>query len=123
MLVVDDNVDAADSLAMLLQHEGPRGADWPTTARRRWRWRRARQPDVVLLDIGLPGMDGYEVAARLREAGHERAASGRHHRLRPGGGPAPLAAAGFDHHLVKPVDGAVLRKIITDISTRFERAT
>ena len=63
------------------------------------------RPDVVLLDIGLPGMDGYEVARRLREPPRRRRArAGRADRLRPGRGPPRSREAGFDHHLVKPVD-------------------
>ena len=66
MLVVDDNVDAAETLAHLLQvwgcdvqvvHDGPAAIQAAISA----------VPNVVLLDIGLPGMDGYEVAGRLRE--------------------------------------------------------
>src|SRR5262249_39841379 len=66
VLAVDDNVDAADSLARLLGlqgHEVPTAYDGPTA-------REAAQvfrPEVVFLDIGLPRMDGYEVARRLRE--------------------------------------------------------
>jgi signal transduction histidine kinase/ActR/RegA family two-component response regulator len=108
VLVVDDNHDAAASLASLLGLWGHQvavahdGAHALETAR-------AFTPDVVLLDIGLPGIDGYEVARRLRrEAGLPRpvliALSGYgqetdRHRGRD---------AGFDEHLVKPVDPDVI---------------
>ena len=72
----------------------------------------------MLLDIGLPGMDGYAVAARLREAGHDRAALvaltgyGQDEDLRRS------SRAGFDHHLVKPVDVAALRRLIAEVAGR-----
>src|SRR6516164_5438912 len=65
VLVVDDNKDAAESLYLLLEqlgceavvaHTGPAGVEAA----------RAKPPDVVFLDIGLPGLDGYEIARRLR---------------------------------------------------------
>ena len=91
ILVVDDNRDAADSLAMLLQlgghevrtaHDGLEAVEAAAAFR----------PDVVLLDIGLPKLNGYEAARRIREQpwGRRRAA-GRPDRLGPGGGPPPLA--------------------------------
>jgi signal transduction histidine kinase/DNA-binding response OmpR family regulator len=104
VLVVDDNVDGAESLAMLLRlggsevvlaHDGPAGLE----AAREFR------PDVVVLDIGLPGMDGYEVARRLRADPATKDALlvavtgyGRDEDR------ALSREAGFDHHLVKPVD-------------------
>jgi two-component system CheB/CheR fusion protein len=118
VLVVDDNVDAADALQYVLKlgghdvtvaHDGPGALAAAAAA----------PPELVLLDIGLPGMDGYQVAARLREAGHDRAALialsgyGQEEDLRRS------RTAGFDHHLVKPVDGATLRKLIADLSSRF----
>ncbi len=114
VLVVDDNVDAARALGRLLEllghqvqvaHDGP-GALAAADAVR---------PELVLLDIGLPGMDGYAVAARLRDAGHRGAAlvalSGygqEEHVLRS-------TEAGFHHHLVKPVDFALLRRITSEL--------
>jgi len=121
VLVVDDNVDAAHAMKHVLKLSGHRvtlAHDGPGALAAA----AAEPPELVLLDIGLPGMDGYAVAARLREAGHDRAALvaitgyGQEEDLRRS------TAAGFDHHLVKPVDGAVLRKIIADLSTRFARA-
>ncbi|VTR92782.1 chemotaxis protein : Two-component hybrid sensor and regulator OS=Sorangium cellulosum (strain So ce56) GN=sce0929 PE=4 SV=1: PAS_9: HisKA: HATPase_c: Response_reg [Gemmata massiliana] len=104
ILVVDDNVDTATSLGMLLEmhghevetaHDGARAVESA----------RERPFDALLLDIGLPGIDGYETARRVRAlAGVPRpliiAVSGYgfdHDRVRG-------QEAGFDHHLVKPVD-------------------
>jgi PAS domain S-box-containing protein len=112
ILVVDDNQDAAESLALLLRAEGhevrtaPDGATALDLVP-------AYQPEVVLLDIGLPKMDGYEVARRLR--------------AREGGRCGLLVAltgygqeedrrrateAGFDAHLVKPADLGVLHELL-----------
>jgi two-component system CheB/CheR fusion protein len=68
VLVVDDNVDGAESVAMLLEHAGhavrtARDGTEALAVTGEFR------PDIVLLDIGLPGMDGYEVARRLRGRG------------------------------------------------------
>ena len=92
ILVVDDNRDAAESLAMLLgisgheTHTAHDGAAALEAAR-------ALRPDVVLLDIGLPKLNGYEVCRRIREQpwGKEMIAH-RAHRLGPGGGPPAIAA-------------------------------
>ena len=114
VLVVDDNVDAARALGRLLEllghhvavaHDGPAALATASTVR----------PELVLLDLGLPGMDGYAVAARLRDAGHHRAAlvaltgyGQAEHRQRS-------SEAGFDHHLVKPVDFALLGRITAEV--------
>ena len=120
VLVVDDNVDAAHAMKHVLKLSGHRvtlAHDGPGALAAA----AAEPPELVLLDIGLPGMDGYAVAARLREAGHDRAALvaitgyGQEEDLRRS------SAAGFDHHLVKPVDGAVLRKIIADLAAACAR--
>ncbi|SMF97412.1 PAS domain S-box-containing protein [Methylomagnum ishizawai] len=117
LLVVDDNRDAADSLALLLEllgievrvaYDGSAAlallAEFP--------------PDVVLLDLGMPGMDGYEVARRIRGqpggrdialfalTGWGQAAD--RHRTRLGG---------FDQHLVKPVDFEDLRRLLAEVGT------
>jgi two-component system CheB/CheR fusion protein len=118
VLVVDDNVDAARTLEQVLSRAGHRvtlAHDGPgalATAA-------ALSPQVVLLDIGLPGMDGYAVAARLRAAGHDRAAFvastgyGQDDDLRRS------KAAGFERHLVKPIDGAALRQLLAEVGERF----
>ena len=109
ILVVEDNQDAAESLATLIELMGHEvrsvhdGASALETAA-------AFRPDVVLLDIGLPDMNGYEVAPRLRQQpGLERIALAaltgwgqEEDRLR-------ARTAGFDHHFVKPIDVDGLR--------------
>ncbi|WP_341318499.1 CheR family methyltransferase [Paraburkholderia sp. IMGN_8] len=111
ILIIDDNADASEALAMLLANEGHQvetrldGVSGISAAA-------TFSPDVVLLDIGLPGMDGYEVARRLRESGSNRnvilvAVTGY-------GLPADRfrsAEAGFDHHLTKPVDYEALIRL------------
>jgi CheY-like chemotaxis protein len=112
VLVVDDSVDAADSLALLLKLAGQEvrvAYDGPTALLTAQEFR----PQLVFLDIGMPGMDGYEVARRLRAL--------------PLPGPVMLVAltgwgqegdrrrslaAGFDQHLVKPVELETLRAVL-----------
>lgn len=104
ILVVDDNRDAADTLAELLRLQGHavslayEGAQALALAER-------ERPDVVLLDLGLPGMDGLEVARRLRAA--PATARSRLIALTGYGQDSDrraTALAGFDAHLTKPVD-------------------
>ncbi len=101
VLVVDDNHDAADTLCMLLQASGAQASvarDGPQALA----MMESYQPAVVLLDIGMPGMDGYEVARAIRKSHRAPvtlvALTGwgqQHDRQR-------AFAAGFDHHVVKP---------------------
>lgn len=112
VLVVDDNEDGAESLMFLLQsmgkevstaRDGLQAIELTVTFR----------PDVVLMDIGLPRLSGYDAARRIREM--------------PGGDRIVLVAltgwgqdedrresseAGFDHHWVKPVDLQALRELL-----------
>jgi len=117
VLVVDDNVDAAQMLGQLLRlagHEVSLAHDGPAALAAA----AAAPLDLVLLDIGLPGMDGYAVAARLRAAGHAGPALvaitgyGREDDIRRS------RDAGFDHHLVKPIDVAQLRRIVLEVIGR-----
>jgi CheY-like chemotaxis protein len=113
ILVVDDSQDAAESLALLL---GTKGHDLRTAYNGEAALEvvDAFRPEVVLLDIGLPRMDGYEVARQLRKrpetehallialTGYGQDQDRRH-----------SAQAGFDYHLVKPVHPDELLKLIT----------
>jgi signal transduction histidine kinase len=111
VLIVDDNRDAADSLAMLLQFEG-RQTRCAYSGEAALQEVATFDPQLVLLDIGLPGLDGYEVARRLKAAAPKLrviALSGYgqvEDRQRS-------AAAGFDAHLVKPVDLDALKRALT----------
>lgn len=116
ILIVDDNRDSADSLAMLLKMMGNEtcaayDGEEAVTGAHRFR------PDVILLDIGLPKLNGYEACRRIR-------------RLEPGNEMVIIAQtgwgqeedrqrthdAGFDHHLVKPVDPQALMKLLRSLS-------
>jgi PAS domain S-box-containing protein len=112
ILVVDDNINAADSLATLLELAGHEvrvayeGEAAVLVAE-------AFKPQVVLLDIGMPGMDGYEVGRLLRQKPQTRSALLI--AITGWGGPEDLRRskeAGFDHHLVKPVEPAALQRLL-----------
>ena len=111
VLVVDDNRDTAQAEAMLLRMHGHQ-VTIAHDGRSALELFESIRPDAVLLDIGLPVINGYDVAAQLREQGHKDelliAVSGygqaedRERSLR----------AGFDHHLLKPVDVRELMRIL-----------
>jgi len=118
ILVVDDCLDTTESLRILLEvrgHQVDTACDGPTGLEVALRF----HPEVVLLDIGLPRVDGYQVARRLRQVpGMEDilliAMTGfgqdeDHLRAR---------AAGFDHHLLKPFDLALLERLLDAHGTR-----
>jgi CheY-like chemotaxis protein len=110
ILVVDDNVDSADTMAEILKlwgHEVETAHDGPGALEAA----RAYRPDAVLLDLGLPLMDGFETARRLREEGLAKllvavtgfgAAEDRRR----------AKEAGFDTHLTKPVSPDALRRVL-----------
>lgn len=112
VLVVDDNVDTAESLALLLRlkgHEVEIAHDGPAALKKA----RSFHPEVVLLDIGLPGLDGYQVASRLRR--RRRTARALLVALTGYGQEEDqhlAREAGFDHHLTKPVDLAVIYELL-----------
>lgn len=112
ILVVDDNVDAADTLALILQHEGHQ-AEAVYLSTQALEQAQSFKPHVVLLDIGLPGMNGYELAARFRSMPELQ---GMRLIALTGYGKAEdyerTKAAGFDDHLVKPVDASTLKQAL-----------
>ncbi len=102
ILIVDDNADSADSLAMILNHSG-HTAQPVYGAADALEQAAAFDPEIVLLDIGLPGTDGYEVARQLRGRG----SNARLIAITGYGQPEDVRRAqdaGFDAHMVKPVD-------------------
>lgn len=112
LLLVDDITDVADSLAVLLELEGYE-VRTAYTGRSALEVAHVFQPEVVLLDLGLPEMDGFEVARRLRAS---RMPSIRLLIALTAYGSAEdrarTHAAGFDHHLVKPVEPEVLLNLL-----------
>jgi CheY-like chemotaxis protein len=118
VMVVDDNADAAESLALLLEAEGHRVVV-EYDGRGAIEKARTHMPDVFLLDIGLPGMDGFELARELRKFpqaddavfialtgyGQEDDRKRSHD-------------AGFDHHLVKPVEPSALVDLLASLDAR-----
>lgn len=115
ILVVDDNVDAAESIAELLRdlgHETVVAHDGPSALEAA----RSLHPNFCLLDIGLPVMDGYELAQRLRASG-DLPEGARIVALTGYGQDADRrrsAEAGFDTHLVKPISLDVLADVLVD---------
>jgi len=115
ILLVDDETSVADAMGMLLSLEGHQVKVAPTGPAA-LEIAAAFRPEAVLLDIGLKGIDGYEVARRLRELPAARAAllvavTGYGHAEAR----ARSLAAGFDHHLVKPVDPERLLDLLAGI--------
>jgi CheY-like chemotaxis protein len=117
-MIVDDNVDAADTLGMLLELEGheTQAVYVSTEAIER---AKTFKPDIVLLDIGLPGMNGYELAGRFRSMPE---LDGVRLIALTGYGKSEdqqrTKAAGFDDHLVKPVDAMTLKTALLRASNR-----
>ena len=116
VLIVDDNQDAAEMLAEYVQSLGYRvriAFDGPSALS----VAREMSPRIALLDIGLPVMDGFELARRLRAAARPRSASSS--MAITGYGQESdrerTRAAGFDAHLVKPVDMEALEGLLRSL--------
>ena len=117
ILVVDDNRDAADSLATMLRmsgHETRTAYDGSEAVQAA----QAFRPEIVLMDIGMPKMNGYEAARRIRqESWGERMVLialtgwGQEEDKRR------AVEAGFDHHLTKPIEAAALEKLLAGINS------
>jgi PAS domain S-box-containing protein len=123
VMIVDDNIDAAESLAALLETQGHRVnvQSHPLVAIDA---ARANPPQLFILDIGLPEIDGYELARRLRTEPAVRDAL--FVALTGYGQPHDRVlskAAGFDHHFVKPLDPEKLHSLLTAVDVETPRAT
>jgi len=112
ILVVDDNRDSAESMALLLRLAG-HTTSLAYDGRDALEFATVQAPDVVVLDIGLPGMDGYEIARRLRALPQTRdsllialTGYGQEEDLRRS------RAAGFNEHFIKPVDIDLLLRTV-----------
>ena len=112
ILIVDDNVDAAESLAMLFEGQG-HTAIVEANGLKGLEAALSHLPDIVILDIGLPDIDGYALAKRLRaEDGTRNAVLLALTGYGQEQDKELARAAGFDHHLVKPVNFLELEKLI-----------
>ena len=118
VLVVDDNVDSADSIAAILETSGHE-VEVAYSAQKALEMAVEHQPDIVLLDIGLPDMDGFEVAKHLRQTpelkqmrliaitGYGQQSDRQRSR-----------EAGFDEHMVKPVEWQKLEELLASLMKR-----
>ena len=115
---MDDNADSADSTAAILATSGHE-VEIAYSAQKALEMAVEYKPDIMLLDIGLPGMDGYEVAKHLRQTpelkemrliaitGYGQESDRQRSR-----------AAGFDEHVVKPVDWRQLEELLASLMKR-----
>jgi two-component system, sensor histidine kinase len=114
ILIVEDNADARDALRMLLELDG-HVIQAAAEGMEALEIVRGKDPDVALIDIGLPGIDGYEVARRLRARGGRRPVMIA---LTGYGQPEDrqrATEAGFDALLVKPVDPSALTDLLATL--------
>jgi CheY-like chemotaxis protein len=114
ILIVDDNTDAAETLCMLMKSLGQREVHTASNGSQALATAHSLHPDIVLLDLMMPEMDGFEVARRLRREVWAKdlmliALSGwgqDEHRRR-------AREAGFDRHVTKPADLAALQSVLS----------
>jgi CheY-like chemotaxis protein len=114
VLIVDDDADSAEGLRMMLQLSG-HSVETASTGTAALELARAFHPDVILCDLGLPGMDGFEVAASMRADPVLR--STRLVALTGYGQPEDIdrtSAAGFNAHVTKPSDPDELIRMVDD---------
>lgn len=115
VLIVDDNIDAAETMRLLMQSLGAGDVRTAASGPEAIEAGAQLRPDVVLLDLSMPGMDGYEVARRMRAEPWGKTAllialtgwGQEQHRRRS-------HEAGFDRHLIKPADMQALRSALHD---------
>jgi CheY-like chemotaxis protein len=114
ILIIEDNADARDALRVLLELDG-HAVEAAGEGQEALELARAKDPDIALVDIGLPGIDGYEVARRVRARDARRpvliALTGY-------GQPEDrrrATEAGFDEMLVKPVDPTALTELLATL--------
>jgi CheY-like chemotaxis protein len=114
ILIIEDNADARDALRVLLELEG-HAVEAVEEGQQAIELARAKDPDIALVDIGLPGIDGYEIARRVRARDARRpvliALTGY-------GQPEDrrrATEAGFDEMLVKPVDPTALTELLATL--------
>jgi CheY-like chemotaxis protein len=113
ILIADDNADSAESMGMLLRLMG-NDVRIASDGLEAVEQAAAFQPDIVLMDIGMPRLDGYEAARRIRNQAWSRdtvlvAVTG----WGPSDDSEEATAAGFDHHFTKPLDPAELRRLVS----------
>ena len=121
--MVDDNQDSADCLALLLELKG-NDVRTASDGRQALAAAEAFRPELIFLDIGMPGLDGHEVCRRIRTESWGRA--------------LPIVAltgwsqeddrrrsqqSGFTHHLVKPAEPATLERLLADLTGPASPAT
>ena len=119
VLIVDDDRDSREALSVILQSWGY-DVDVAADGREAITLTLERSPDVVLLDIGLPDIDGYEVARRIRSApgGEARCLIA----LTGSGEDEDARAVAFDAHLLKPADPDALRVSVERAAVRVDKA-